>query len=300
MSDPTLPDAWLPGQPPAHTPIEMPNSWSQLALRAAADPSYDLARLKEVLMIRDSEEAKQHRRIFRAKWAQVQAEVLMAARDRANNVTHSRYSTLAKLWAIAKPALDKYGFTVRFSPRPDPREGWQQMTIIIELADNDYSIEETMSGPVDIGGMRGQSNKTGIQAIGSTATYLRRYLLALTLQLVSHDDPEDNDGNPVQPGGNGKTPPAPDDIDPRWERYFALIEAMLERADEQELRKWLIGPTLKNNLATQKSPAAEARLTELVAAVTERADALQLAAVTAAAERGGNGLDDEATETPPA
>jgi hypothetical protein len=53
-----------------------------------------------------------------------------------------------------------------------------------------------LDGALDDAGKDGTKNKTGIQAMGSTVTYLRRYLVCMMFNVATADD---NDGN----GGGG-------------------------------------------------------------------------------------------------
>jgi hypothetical protein len=60
-----------------------------------------------------------------------------------------------------------------------------------------------LDSPLDVAGSQGKTNKTGIQAVGSSVSYLRRYLLTMAFNIVLADD--DDDGE-AQRGtaGNGR------------------------------------------------------------------------------------------------
>ena len=69
------------------------------------------------------------------------------------------------------------------------------MVIIIEHTSG-YWEEHHMDGPPDLSS--GRVPRSPIQSVGSTNTYLRRYLLQMALNLIPEGAPEDNDGEPMR------------------------------------------------------------------------------------------------------
>jgi hypothetical protein len=58
-----------------------------------------------------------------------------------------------------------------------------------------YFEEHPLEGPISVEGSRGgRMGATPIQAVGLTVTYLKRALIKMVLNLVTADDPTDDDG----------------------------------------------------------------------------------------------------------
>ena len=93
----------------------------------------------------------------------------------------------------------KYGITVRYTssltktqPVPPLRDGWQRVVLILEHIDG-YWEETHLDGPPDIA-RNERVPRTPVQSVGSTTTYLRRYLFLMALNLVPGGDPTDDNG----------------------------------------------------------------------------------------------------------
>lgn len=171
--------------------------------RAMYDPSFDTAKFEVLidrvvmLQMRDAE------RDFNDAIAAIQSELDVVTKDRANPHTRSRYATLDALYRESMPVCSKHGITVRFGSEQPPREGWLRITC--KLSKGRFSEVHYLDGPIGgTSGVRGGATQmTPIQAVGSTVTYLRRYLLMMVLNLVQAEDGHDDDGN----GGRDQLPP---------------------------------------------------------------------------------------------
>jgi len=82
---------------------------------------------------------------------------------------------------------------VRYGSAPSPHEGWLRITCTV-AHDDGYFEENYLDAPVSLTGSQGgRMAVTPVQAIGSTVTYLRRYLLGMVWNTVLADDDDDGE-----------------------------------------------------------------------------------------------------------
>ena len=163
-----------------------------LLTRAATDPQFDATKFEVAVNFLREREATQARRAFNDAMAAAQAEMRAIHRDAKNDHLRSRYATLDGMLSTILPAASRHGLNIRFGSAPAAQPGWQCVTCIVSLGDH---VETTsLEGPVVIAGAAGgRTQMTGIQATGSTTTYLKRYLLGMVFSLVLTDE-QDDDG----------------------------------------------------------------------------------------------------------
>ena len=200
--------------------------------RAAREPEFDLNKFSELLRLQQEAEDKQAKRAFNAAMASVEAEIGPVLRDRVNPGVNRKYATLEAIDAAARPIYSAHGLSIRFGCDVPPKDGWMRITCTVSHRDG-YSETNYLDSPVDIA----QRARTPVQAVGSTISYCRRYLLQMCLNIVLADDPTDDDGEaprlqrPSPPNGDRNAPP-----------NYAEIVAMFETAaarikDSDEARK---------------------------------------------------------------
>jgi len=169
--------------------------------RAARDPSFDINKFS-VLLDRQESLLRQHQaQMYDAAYTEMQEELTDIKRSGRNPTFQNPYAKLEDLDAAARPIWSKYGFSVRYGTKPCSREGWMTETIVIAHRGGHREFIE-LSAPIDFQNS-GYRSRTPVQAVGSTITYLRRYLLQMGLNLVPHDDPDDDDGEGQRPQRNG-------------------------------------------------------------------------------------------------
>jgi hypothetical protein len=163
-----------------------------LLVRAATDTNFDAGKFEVAVNFLREREATQARRAFNDAMASAQAEMRAIHRDAKNDHLRSRYATLDGMLSTILPAATRHGLNVRFGSAPATQPGWQCVTCIVSLGDH---VEITsLEGPVVVAGAAGgRTQMTGIQATGSTTTYLKRYLLGMVFSLVLTDE-QDDDG----------------------------------------------------------------------------------------------------------
>jgi len=174
--------------------------------RASKDPEFDVNKFRELLVMYREERDRAKKEAFNAAMAEVQAEIGKIERSGRNPTFNNPYAKLEDLDAAARPIYAPRGFNIRYGSAAATRPGWQRITLTISHRDG-YSEEHYLDGPPDIQENTSARSRTPIQAIGSTVTYLRRYLLQMVLNLVPANDPADDDGE-----ASRRRPP----YQPRW------------------------------------------------------------------------------------
>lgn len=156
----------------------------------------EVAKIREILDIQTQVRQEHARQSFNAGMAMVQEEIGTIIRSGTNPTFTSPYAKLEDLDRAARPIYTRHGFSVRYGTAKPPRDGWIMMTLTISHRDG-FSETHELPGPIDT--QTGARARTAIQAVGSTTTYLRRYLLQMVLNLVPAGDPDDDDGEALRP-----------------------------------------------------------------------------------------------------
>jgi len=185
-------------EPPA-MPAPQPATLMQALAVAAADPRMDIAKVKELWAMHKEMMDREAAQAFADALAQAQSRIQPVARDRRNDHTKSMYATLAAIVDEVTPIVSAEGLAVSFdtfNPERDKElpplaQGWVRVIAIVSHRGG-YARKYHLDGPLDDAGKDGTKNKTGIQAMGSTVSYLRRYLVCMIFNVATADD---NDGN---------------------------------------------------------------------------------------------------------
>jgi hypothetical protein len=171
--------------------------------RASRDETFSIEKFEALLRMRRDEEQDQARKMFNRAMAEVEAEIGPIIRDRVNPAVNRKYATLEAISAVLRPVYSKHGFAVRFGCDKPPKEGWMRITCTTSHAGG-YSEQIYLDSPVDV--QQGGRGRTPVQAVGSTITYLRRYLLQLAFNVVLADDEDDDDGEVMRRAAAAATP----------------------------------------------------------------------------------------------
>ncbi len=157
----------------------------------ACNPAADVGKLERLLAMQQQIEAREAQTAFFAEHKAACEEMKPVARDAQNNHTKTRYALLETIDSAIRPIYAKHGFSLSFnSPTTDASGVTVSCTVFHERG---HSKDYQLSGALDGAGAKGSSNKTDIQALGSTVTYLRRYLECMIWNVVLTN--EDTDGN---------------------------------------------------------------------------------------------------------
>ncbi len=202
----TLPAETSTAQAPAQA--QQPAGVLDVIERIALNPDAPLDRVEALLRMRAEEEDRQRRlaredaeaeakRAFLDALAEVQSEIGTIHRTQKNNHTNSMFADLADIDRETRPILAKHGFSTTAQALPSERDDHIRMRLVLGHREGHENVYED-EFPIDAAGAKGGTNKTAIQAKGSTQTYARRYLIASALNLSFADD---NDGNRAAQAG---------------------------------------------------------------------------------------------------
>lgn len=175
----------------APKPAPAPTNLLAIIASAAADPRVDVQKMKELLAIqREIEQAQQSAEFNRALLA-AQEEMPRIVKDRKNENTHSRYATLEKVSTEIDHIARKHGFAMSFGTAQSPLADHYQ--IVCDLSHSGGHVRRyEIDLKADSVGLKGNSNKTEVQGVGSTMSYGRRYLKVMMFDLTIVG--EDSDG----------------------------------------------------------------------------------------------------------
>lgn len=234
---------------PAPQPAQPGTLMAALA-SAAANPAMDVGKVEKLFAMHKELQDREAEQAFYDAMARAQADIRPIAKDRRNDHTKSWYATLAAIVDEITPMYTGQGLSVSFdtySPERDKdmpalEKGWHRVIAIVAHRGG-HSKRFHLEAPLDDAGKDGTKNKTGIQAMGSTVSYLRRYLVCMIFNVATADD---NDGN------GGTAGPRLDEK--KVADHLANIEAS---ADEAALLKafgsaWNEAEALKDKGAQQQ------------------------------------------------
>jgi hypothetical protein len=230
--------------------------------RASRDPEFDVAKFEALLRMQREIVQEQARVAFNRAMAEAQAEMMPVIRDATNVHTGSKYAKLETIDREMRPIYTKHGFGVRFGSDVAPREGWLRIVCTVSLGG--YSETNYLDAPPDTAGMLGKSNKNPLQAVGSSVTYLRRYLLAMVFNIVLADQDDDGEaGGRTSAGGDGDKRPSgeirkpPDPLDePNGTLWLKNLLALLAAAETQRAMLDLrTDPRVVKVLESPKTPS---------------------------------------------
>ena len=156
---------------------------SMLALLArAADPAsgIDIERMKEIRALYKEIKADEAEREFAAAMAQMQGELPLVAQGGRDTHKNISYSRLEDVLAAARPAMQRHGFSIGFDIVHE-KDGVVVTGTLTHSAG--HSRSTTRRYPIDTG-----PGRSAIQALGSSETYGRRYVMMSLLNIASDKD----------------------------------------------------------------------------------------------------------------
>ena len=165
--------------------------------RVASDPTVDIAKLEQMLALKERLDAKSAQATFAAAFAAASAEFPSIP---LNGKGHNGkpYATLKDIMSHTRPALSKNGLVLSFST--DVKE---RVVVTAKLMHKAGHTETTsIALPTDTSG-----SKNPVQAVGSSQTYGERYTAQAILGLSLGEDTEDDGGATGEPVVKGNMDP---------------------------------------------------------------------------------------------
>ena len=165
-----------------------PMSIIATAVANGADPD----QLSKLLDLQERYEKNEARKAYNKAMRACQEEMPAVVKDSENSHTRSRYASLEAVSKAIKPICAKHGFSLSYGEGVSTVA--DHILIICKcMHEAGHTEEFTLSCPYDTTGAKGGATKTGIQGMGSSVSYGRRYLKLMIFDVTVAD--EDDDGN---------------------------------------------------------------------------------------------------------
>lgn len=187
--------------------------------RMALSQDIDPERVERFMAMYERMEAQKAQKSFFAAFSAAQAEMPQVVRNAVNDQTRSKYAKYETISEAIQPIITKHGFSMTYGEADSPKENCQRITCTLMHIDG-HAKDYHADIPVDMYGMKGNPNKTGPHAYGSTKSYGRRYLKVDIWDIAVKN--EDDDGNAA-----GAAPIQQDTIS---EEQVAELLTLIERS----------------------------------------------------------------------
>lgn len=162
--------------------------------KATLDPQFDVAKLEQLLAVKERWEANEARKAFNQAFSAFKADAVPILKNRQVTDGPLKGKSYAELFSVVNavtPVLSRHGLSASWRVTKDEKD-WIEVTCLLKhILGGSESV--SMGGPPDVGGA-----KSAIQARASTISYLERYTLKAVCGVAEQGD--DNDGNG---GGSG-------------------------------------------------------------------------------------------------
>ncbi|MCY1397758.1 ERF superfamily protein [compost metagenome] len=152
--------------------------------RAAADPTVDIEKLERLIVLSERMQAKTAEAAFNAAMAQMQCEMPTVFEGATNTHTKNTYATLDDINRSVKSVMQAHGFAVTFKV-VHVQAGVSVTGILMHAAG--HREETTLLLPVDTG-----PGRSTVQAVGSSVTYGKRYVMCALLNITTGDAVDDD------------------------------------------------------------------------------------------------------------
>lgn len=161
---------------------------------AVSNPALDVVKMQALLDMHMQLVADRRREAFDEAMTRLQAKLPHIVKYGQGK--NSKFAKYEDLDLIVRPLLAEEGFSVSFN---EAERTENHTTFMLEVSRAGHSKQHRMTVHNDKASMNrdGRSIRPAIQDDGSTASYARRYLLKLALNIVETD--EDTDGESREP-----------------------------------------------------------------------------------------------------
>lgn len=184
------------GEVPA--PQAQPATLIHALAAAAADPRMDVAKIERLYAMHKEMMDRAAQEAFNDAMARAQAEIQPVAAKAINSHTSSAYAKLEAIDRVITPIHTKHGLSISYDTETkneaDPIPDGYLRIVAIVAHSGGHSRRHHIDLPPDDVGSQGKTNKTKVQAIGSTNTYGRRYLKMMIFNVSTFDDRDGNSG----------------------------------------------------------------------------------------------------------
>jgi len=172
----------------------------RLIERATMDASFDVAKLEQLLAVKERWEANEARKAFVVAKAAFAAEAPIIVKNkhvgfdsrRGGDRTDYHHATLDNVADTLLPILSKHGLAYSWETEQKDA-GIIRVTCVLTHVMGHSERVSLQAGPDQSG------NKNSIQAVGSTVTYLQRYTLLAVTGVATGDMDDDGDTGGASP-----------------------------------------------------------------------------------------------------
>jgi hypothetical protein len=225
-------------------------------LALALEKGLDTETLSRFMDLQERYEATEARKAYADAMVRCQKAMPQIQATADNPQTSSRYAKLEHINAAITPIYTKHGFSISFGEGVPAKDGDIRIEARV-LHKLGHTEDYFYDLPLDIGGLRGNENKTPVQAKGSSTSYARRYLTTMIFNLTIGEDLDGNGGN----GGAGRI----------TEEQALTLDALVS---ENELSHTAIQREFRvagwPQLAANRFDKVHARITQLIEARNRR------------------------------
>lgn len=196
----------------AQTALAVPqaDAWILMIERLATNPDVNVDKLERLLAMQERVLARGAEAEFNAAFSEMQPEIPVIIREHDGDGGKWSFAPLEDIVEPLRPILSKHGFSLAHQTEwPDPRT---VKVIGILTHRGGHSRKSEFVAAADNTG-----SKNGIQALGSSVSYGKRYTTKDLLCIVTRG--EDDDGATSE---KGKLPPVPEG----YEAWFATLEGV--------------------------------------------------------------------------
>jgi hypothetical protein len=169
----------------------LPGSLLNFVAAAMKDPDINVDKLQMLLSMQREIVADDAKLQFNRAMSKAQGEMQPVVRDAKNDQTNSKYARLETIDAAIRPIYTRYGFCLEFNS--EAIEGPNERIVCEVSHSAGHSKRYQLEAAPDTAGPQGKANKTPLHGLGSTVSYLRRYLTCMIFNIALAN--EDNDGN---------------------------------------------------------------------------------------------------------
>lgn len=163
----------------------------QAITSAASNPQTDIEKMERLFAMHQKMVAQEAEAAFNGAMARAQAHIVPIATNAENAHTRSRYAKLEAINRQIVPIYTAEGLSISFDTAESPVAGWQRTLATVSHAQG-HSRQYHLDLPPDAEGAQGKTNKTLVQATGSTNMYARRYLTNMIFNISTYDDKDGN------------------------------------------------------------------------------------------------------------
>lgn len=167
-------------------------------ISAAIEKGLGADELGKLLDLETRFHATRAERAFNVAMHAAQGDMPVVVRDAVNTFTQKAYARLENVQRAIKPVYAKNGFALNFSEGKSDRPNCIRVVCEVRHVAG-HCQTYWMDGEPDVSGSKGGGNKTQVQGVGSTVSYLRRYLVLSIFNVTVADEDDDGVGTRVAP-----------------------------------------------------------------------------------------------------